>query len=129
MTSAWAGASQKLTWRRNFNLRKSRFWERHFFTVETLSRYLTFLYLISYLFFLITIYFFNWTNEHLLKTSINRATSKTWTPNSGLGPWTWTLKDLDSGKPGPWKTWYEYCIKKYVWLQYFIKTMRNVICS
>ena len=47
-----------------------------------------------------------------------------------FGPWkTWTLKNLRSGKPRPWKSSNNYWIKKYVWLLYFTKTMRNVICS
>ena len=50
MTSAWVGAPQNLTWRRT----------------------LTFLYLIAYL-FLLLIYFFNWIEEHPLKTLIKRA--------------------------------------------------------
>ena len=28
--------------------------------------------------------------------------------------WTQTLKNLDSEKPGPWKTWNKYGMKKYV---------------
>ena len=43
-----------------------------------------------------------------------------WTRTLGPGPgprsWTRTLKNLDSEKPGPWKTWNKYRIKKYVWL-------------
>ena len=37
---------------------------------------------------------------NILKTSISRATSKTWTPDPGLGPWTRTVKNLVPGKHG-----------------------------
>ena len=43
-----------------------------------------------------------------------------WTLDPDPGPWTrtldQTLKNLDPEKPGTWKTWNKYRIKKYVWL-------------
>ena len=48
----------------------------------------------------------------------------------GPGPWTWTLKNLGPKKPGSWKTWNIYWIKKHVYFKELclIKTMRNVVC-
>ena len=71
--------------------------------------------------------------SNLLKKSFRKTTSKTWTRTLDLDsekpglkkkmdlgkPWprkTWTLKNLDPKKPGSWKTWNKYRIKKYVWL-------------
>ena len=45
--------------------------------------------------------------ESLITVINEMATSKTWTR---------TLKNLYSEKPGPWKTWNKYRIKKYAWL-------------
>ena len=49
--------------------------------------------------------------SNLLKKSFRKATSKTWTRTLDLdsekpGPWkTLTQKNLDPEKPGPWKIW------------------------
>ena len=56
------------------------------------------------------------------------ATFKTWTRTLDPGPGP-RIPDADPEKPGPWKTWNKYRIKKYVWLKgvMFYKHMRNVI--
>ena len=55
--SEWVGALKILTWRRTFKLRKSKFWLLHFFSIVIVSKHLTFLYWIIYLFLLITYLF------------------------------------------------------------------------
>ena len=50
LISAWVGAPEKLTWRQTFKHGKYKFWVSHVCSVVILSKYLTFLYLITYLF-------------------------------------------------------------------------------
>ena len=38
MISAWVVAPQKLTWSQFFKLKKSKFWERHFFSIVTFKK-------------------------------------------------------------------------------------------
>ena len=66
LISAWVGAPQKRPGDEIFKLGKPKFWVCHLFSIVTFKKYLTFPYLITYLFLLLT-YFFNFK-----KTSIKK---------------------------------------------------------